>query len=51
MIEEAHGAENLPDKKADAEKRLEKTAENIKQVESLRREIQHQLKFLKIKRS
>ena len=41
------GAENLPDKKADAEKRLEKTAENIKQVESLRREIQHQLKFLK----
>ena len=29
---------------------MERTAENIKQVESLRREIQHQLKFLKKKR-
>ena len=41
------GFENLSNKKADAERRLEKTAENIKQVEGLRREIQHQLKFLK----
>lgn len=47
MIEEALGLKIYWIKKADAEKRLEKTAENIKQVESLRREIQHQLKFLK----
>ena len=47
MIEEALGLKIYRIKKADAEKRLEKTAENIKQVESLRREIQHQLKFLK----
>jgi len=47
MIEEALGLKIYQIKKADAEKRLEKTAENIKQVESLRREIQHQLKFLK----
>ena len=46
-IEEALGLKIYQIKKADAEKRLEKTAENIKQVESLRREIQHQLKFLK----
>src|SRR3989344_4268927 len=46
-IEEALGLKIYEIKKADAEKRLEKTAENIKQVESLRREIQHQLKFLK----
>ena len=50
MIEEALGLKIYRIKKADAEKRLEKTAENIKQVESLRREIQHQLKFLKKKR-
>jgi len=47
MIEEALGLKIYQIKKADAENRLEKTAENIKQVESLRREIQHQLKFLK----
>jgi len=47
MIEEALGLKIYQIKKADAEKRLGKTAENIKQVESLRREIQHQLKFLK----
>jgi len=47
MIEEALGLKIYQIKKADAERRLEKTAENIKQVESLRREIQHQLKFLK----
>ncbi|KKT21391.1 MAG: Chromosome partition protein smc [Parcubacteria group bacterium GW2011_GWB1_43_8] len=47
MIEEALGLKIYQIKKVDAEKRLEKTAENIKQVESLRREIQHQLKFLK----
>ena len=47
MVEEALGLKIYQIKKADAEKRLEKTAENIKQVESLRREIQHQLKFLK----
>ena len=47
IIEKALGLKIYQTKKADAEKRLEKTAENIKQVESLRREIQHQLKFLK----
>src|SRR3989338_5648797 len=46
-IEETLGLKIYQIKKADAEKRLGKTAENIKQVESLRREIQHQLKFLK----
>ncbi|MEK9161192.1 MAG: hypothetical protein AAB822_00335, partial [Patescibacteria group bacterium] len=47
MIEEALGLKIYQIKKADAERRLEKTAENTKQVEDLRREIQHQLKFLK----
>jgi len=47
MIEEALGLKIYQIKKADAERRLEKTAENTKQVEGLRGEIQHQLKFLK----
>ena len=47
MIEDALGLKIYQIKKTDAERRLEKTAENIKQVEGLRREIQHQLKFLK----
>lgn len=47
IIEEALGLKIYQIKRADAEKRLEKTAENAKQVESLRKEIQHQLKFLK----
>ncbi|RJQ32259.1 hypothetical protein C4572_01395 [Candidatus Parcubacteria bacterium] len=47
MIEEALGLKIYRVKKADAEKRLEKTTENIRQVEELRREIHHQLKFLK----
>ncbi len=47
MIEEALGLKIYQIKKEDAERKLEKTADNIKQVENLRREIQHQLKFLK----
>lgn len=47
IIEESLGLKIYRVKKNDAEKRLEKTAENIKQVEALKRETQHQLKFLK----
>lgn len=47
IIEESLGLKIYRVKKIDAEKRLEKTAENIKQVEALKRETQHQLKFLK----
>ena len=47
MIEEALGLKIYQIKKMDAERRLEKAAENIKQVEGLRREIQNQLRFLK----
>ena len=46
MIEEALGLKIFELKKHEAEKKLEITAENIKQIESLRREIQPHLKYL-----
>jgi len=47
MIEEALGLRLYQWKIEESEKKLEKTEENIKQVESLRREIAPHLKFLK----
>ena len=47
MIEDALGIKIYQYKKEESEKKLEKTEENIKQVESLRREIAPHLKFLK----
>ncbi|MEK7478024.1 MAG: hypothetical protein AAB645_01495, partial [Patescibacteria group bacterium] len=47
MIEEALGLNIYQWKITESEKKLEKTDENIKQVESLRREIVPHLKFLK----
>ncbi|MFZ2621393.1 MAG: AAA family ATPase [Minisyncoccia bacterium] len=47
MIEDALGLKLYQYKKQESEKRLEKTRENIKQVESLRREINPHIKFLK----
>lgn len=47
MIEDALGIKIYQYKKEESEKRLVKTEENIKQVESLRREIAPHLKFLK----
>ncbi|MFZ2523135.1 MAG: AAA family ATPase [Minisyncoccia bacterium] len=47
MIEDALGLKMYQYKKIESEKKLEKTRENIKQVESLRREIQPHIKFLK----
>lgn len=47
MIEDALGLKMYQYKKIESEKKLEKTFENIKQVESLRREIQPHIKFLK----
>ncbi len=47
MIEDALGLKMYQYKKVESEKKLEKTFENIKQVESLRREIQPHIKFLK----
>ena len=46
MVEEALGLKIFELKKHEAERKLESTAENIKQVESLRREIQPHLKYL-----
>lgn len=46
MIEDALGLKAYIYKREEAEKKLEKTGENIKQVESLRREIAPHLKFL-----
>lgn len=46
MIEEALGLKIFELKKVEAERKLAGTAENIKQVESLRREIQPHLKYL-----
>lgn len=46
MIEDALGLKNFLYKRQEAEKKLEKTAEHIRQVESLRREIAPHLKFL-----
>ncbi len=47
MIEDALGLKMYQYKKTESERKLEKTRENIKQVESLRREIQPHIKFLK----
>ncbi len=47
MIEDALGLKMYQYKKNESEKKLEKTRENIKQVESLRREIAPHIKFLK----
>jgi len=47
MIEDALGLKLYQYKKQESEKKLEKTRENIAQVESLRREIMPHIKFLK----
>lgn len=47
MIEDALGLKIYHYKKQESERKLEKTKENIKSVESLRREIAPHLKFLK----
>lgn len=47
MIEDALGLKLYQYKKQESERKLEKTRENIKQVESLRREIAPHLRFLK----
>ncbi|MEQ1561309.1 MAG: AAA family ATPase [Nitrospira sp.] len=47
MIEDALGLKMYQYKKNESEKKLEKTKENIKQVQSLRREITPHIKFLK----
>lgn len=46
MIEEALGLKTYQFKKLESEKKLEKTAENMKEVKSLRREIAPHLTFL-----
>ncbi|PIS13203.1 MAG: hypothetical protein COT67_03040 [Candidatus Tagabacteria bacterium CG09_land_8_20_14_0_10_41_14] len=46
MIEDALGLRMYQIKKEEGERKLEKTKENIKQVESLRREIRPHLRFL-----
>jgi chromosome segregation protein len=47
MIEDALGLKVFQYKKIESERKLEKTEENVKQVESLRRELAPHLKFLK----
>jgi chromosome segregation protein len=47
MIEDALGLKIYQYKKVESQRKLEKTEENMKQVESLRREIAPHLKFLK----
>ncbi len=47
MVEEALGLKIFEIKKNEAERKLTTTAENIKQVESLRRELQPHLKYLR----
>lgn len=47
MIEDALGLKIFQYKKEESERKLEKTADNIKEAESLRREIAPHLKFLK----
>jgi chromosome segregation protein len=47
MIEDALGLKIYHYKKEESQRKLEKTEENIKQVESLRREIAPHIKFLK----
>ncbi len=46
MIEDALGLKIYQYKKTESERKLEKTAENIKQVESLRRELAPHLRYL-----
>lgn len=46
MIEDALGLKVYQFKKAESERKLKKTVENIAQVESLRREVEPHLKFL-----
>jgi chromosome segregation protein len=46
MLEDALGLKTYEFKKQEAERKLEKTEENVKQVESLRREIAPHIKFL-----
>jgi chromosome segregation protein len=46
MLEDALGLKAFEFKKQESERKLEKTEENIKQVESLRRELAPHLKFL-----
>ncbi len=46
MLEDALGLKVYEFKKQEAERKLEKTEENVKQVESLRREIAPHIKFL-----
>lgn len=46
MIEDALGLKIYQYKKAESEKKLQKTRENIAQVESLRREVEPHLRFL-----
>ena len=47
MIEDALGLKVYQLKKVESERKLEKTEENIKQVEALKKEIQPHLRFLK----
>ncbi len=47
MVEDALGLRTYQYKKHESEKKLDKTAENLKQVESLRRELAPHLKFLR----
>ncbi len=47
MIEDALGLKVYQYKKAESEKKLEKTAQHMKEVESLRREIAPHIKFLR----
>ncbi len=47
MIEDALGLKTYEYKKVESERKLEKTQENISQVESLRREIAPHIKYLK----
>jgi chromosome segregation protein len=47
MVEDALGLRTYQYKKHESEKKLDKTTENIKQVESLRRELAPHLRFLK----
>lgn len=48
MLEDALGLKIYEIKRAEAERKLEHTKENIRQVEALRKEIQPHLKFLKV---
>lgn len=47
MLEDALGLKNFEFKKQDAERKLEKTEENVREVEALRREIAPHIRFLK----